>query len=123
MHQWLLSLFRGTRVQNVLTWLVINQNRVDTLKFIFISCVFRLRLSFFMPVTETYCLLISSDVADRWEMMNAVADLTSVLSLVSHLLARVCLTCKQNIAAEDMFKHLQITANQPRHEVSSLVNL
>lgn len=76
-----------------------------------------------MPVTETYCLLISSDVADRWEMMNAVADLTSVLSLVSHLLARVCLTCKQNIAVEDMFKHLQITANQPRHEVSSLVNL
>jgi hypothetical protein len=55
--------------------------------------------------------------------MNGVGDLTSVFSLVSHLLARVCLTCKQNIAAEDMFKHLQITANQPRHEVSSLVNI
>jgi len=55
--------------------------------------------------------------------MNVAGELTSVLSLQYDMCLCVCLTCKQNKAAEDMFKHLQITANQPRHEVSSPVNL
>lgn len=61
---------------------------------------FRLLLYILLPVTEMYCLLISSDVADRWEMMNVVCELASVLSLKHDVCWRVCLTCKHNKATK-----------------------
>jgi len=74
-----------------------------------------------MSATETYCLLISSDVADRWKVMNVTGELTSVLRLR-------CDICCASVWPASRIKRLKACSNtyklqQINHVTKCLVQL